>query len=224
MSKKFWWINLIILGGLALCLFLFLQYKNTLNFKNYLIAFCLILALHSLIALVYLTLKELQKVPFSFSMVFGLVLILASLLIVLCGWDTDKYIYHNSMVAISIIAYGLSLKDLVDFVDEDKDSTGKYFKGWITMIASGLMAFMIIAVKPMANFVNGTNTDIFALISLGLVLVTISVKQDIYKTTNRVTIPNIKKDIKKALKKLNKDENKDLEEYIRKYLKQKNKL
>lgn len=92
------------------------------------------------------------------------------------------------------------MKAYMNYSNEDKNHTEKYFRGSITLMIVGFIAFLIAAIQPMANFVNDTNTDIFTLISLGLVLVTISVKQGIYNSTNRPALPAKKLEIKTALK------------------------
>ncbi len=217
-------VNLVILFITATLISLSLLFLDNLNFKDFLIAFSLTTGIQFLISLIYLTLRGIKSLSFNFSMLFGIVLILSAIVIVIFGWDSPEYLLHNTMVSISLIAYGLSLKDLVDFVDEDKEENEKYFKGWITMIIVGFIAFMIAALQPMANFVNDTNTDLFTLISLGLVLVTISVKQHIYNSNNRPILPPIKLQMKKSIEKLTKEEKGELEEHIMKFLKQKNKL
>ncbi|MEV5114442.1 hypothetical protein [Peribacillus frigoritolerans] len=222
--SRFWKVNLGILVVTAIIIGVLLSFTNNLHIKDYLITICLSTALHFLIALILLTLYELKRMTFNFSMVFGIVLILAAIIIVLSGWENSEYLLHNAMVSLSLLAYGLSLKDLIDYIDEDKDDTEKYFKGWITLIIIGFISFMIVAVRPVAEFVNDTNTDIFTLISLGLVLVTISVKQNVYNMTNRPSLPPIKSSMNKAIKKLNKEETAELEKHILSFLENKKKL
>ncbi|MGG4489723.1 hypothetical protein [Metabacillus idriensis] len=222
--SKFWQVNLITLIITALLINGLLLLLDNLNFIDFLIGFSLTTGVQFLVSLFYLTLRELKGLSLNFSMLFGIVLIFSSIVIVIFGWDKPQYLLHNTMVSISLVAYGLSLKDLVDLVDEDKEDSEKYFKGWITMVIVGFIAFMVVAVQPIATFVNETNTDLFTLISLGLVLVTISVKQNIYNLNNRPFLPPLKLDIKKSIKELSKEENNELEEHIKEFLRQKNKL
>ncbi|MBT2757877.1 hypothetical protein J7E71_18490 [Mesobacillus foraminis] len=143
--NKFWQVNLIILIFTAILINCLLLILDNLNFIDFLIGFSLTTGVHFLVSLFYLTLRELKGLSFNFSMLFGIVLIISAIVIVIFGWDKPEYLLHNTMVSISFVAYGLSLKDLVDLVDEDKEENEKYNKGWVTMIIVGFIAFMIVA-------------------------------------------------------------------------------
>ncbi|WJN45334.1 hypothetical protein QUH71_02295 [Priestia aryabhattai] len=100
-------------------------------------------------------------------------MIISPTIIVLGAWEND--LQKAFLVGVSLFAFGFTLKNPLDYIDEKKGN--KYLKGKMAILIWGTLAFLIMAVIPLGNFVRDVNTDLLTFISLGLMISIIRIKK-----------------------------------------------
>jgi len=219
--RNFWVINAIIQAMCLLVLWVIIPQfiVETPNSYKFVLT-GLGLTFQSMVALIYLIIVKLKTMSFNITFIGGFILILSSILIVLFGWEDN--LQKNVLVGISIIAFSFTLKDALDYVDDIKGSKNKYLGGKVAIIIWGVLSLLIMMVIPMADFVGDVNTDLFTIISLGLVLATIGAKQEFHNATKLVNILNLKGNLRGKVKKLNTEQQVELENVVEEFLLSKN--
>lgn len=214
--KRFWIINIVVqIIFLITCWFNILFFPDNFSASYKFYATVIGITLHLVIVLVCLIFIEFKKMPLSIPLIMGFILIIGPIIIVLGGWEND--LQKPLLVAISLFAFSFTLKDALDYVDDMKNRNNKYFNGKVAVIIWGTLAFLIMTVIPLGDFVEDVNTDLLTFVSLGLVLAMIGVKEAKQKINNTTSVINTL-NVKEELKELNATQQAELEKIVREFL------